>query len=356
MSGRQSQRRAVVAGGGILGTWHALELAAAGFTVEHLEAEAGPMGASVRNFGLVWVSGRRSGAELDVARRARRRWEEVGAAVPGIGFRPMSSLTVACDASARAVMQAFAAHPDAAARSISFLEPDEVRACNPAVRGDVAGALHGADDAVVEPCRAGGVARIWPRPHGKRTRFQPGRRVVARRGPRSSATTGTRWEGDVVVLATGAAYDHLPGTEPIAARLRRVRLQMLETSPFARQRSATSLAGVDTLRYYPAYEVGAPWRCSESRARSQPITTSETMASPAYNGELTIEDTAYAGELVDFALERGPDPRDPRPACCLRIHSGRRFRPSGAAGRASTHSASTATSACASRSTLACGW
>ena len=59
----------------------------AGFAVDHLEAEAGPTGASVRNFGLVWVSGRRSGDELEVARRARRRWEEVGAAVPGIGFR-----------------------------------------------------------------------------------------------------------------------------------------------------------------------------------------------------------------------------------------------------------------------------
>ena len=54
-------RRAVVAGGGIIGTWHALELAEAGFSVDHLEAEAGPTGASVRNFGLIWVSGRRTG-------------------------------------------------------------------------------------------------------------------------------------------------------------------------------------------------------------------------------------------------------------------------------------------------------
>ena len=124
-----------MAGGGILGTWHAFELAEAGFAVDHLEADAGPTGASVRNFGLVWVSGRRSGAELDVARRARRRWEEVGALVPGIGFRPTGSLTVACTSSERAVMEAFARHPDAAARAISFLEPEEVRACNPGRAG-----------------------------------------------------------------------------------------------------------------------------------------------------------------------------------------------------------------------------
>ena len=115
--------RAVVAGGGILGTWHAFELVEAGFAVDHLEAEAAPTGASVRNFGLVWVSGRRSGAELDVALRARRRWEEVGAAVPGIGFRPTGSLTVARTGTEREVMEAFARHPAAAARSIAFLEP-----------------------------------------------------------------------------------------------------------------------------------------------------------------------------------------------------------------------------------------
>src|SRR5271156_4997615 len=97
--------RAVVAGGGIIGTWHAFELAEAGFSVDHLEADAGPAGASGRNFGLVWVSGRGSGAELDVARRARRRWEEVGAAVPGIGFRATGSLTVACTGTERAVME-----------------------------------------------------------------------------------------------------------------------------------------------------------------------------------------------------------------------------------------------------------
>ena len=88
-------KRAVIAGGGVLGTWHALELCRAGFAVQHLEAEAAPQGASVRNFGLIWVSGRRTGDELDAAQRSRHRWEEVAQIVPGIGFRPAGSLTLA---------------------------------------------------------------------------------------------------------------------------------------------------------------------------------------------------------------------------------------------------------------------
>jgi len=144
----------VIVGGGVLGTWHALELCGAGFTVTHMEAEAAPQGASVRNFGLIWVSGRRTGDELDAAQRSRRRWEEVGRVVPDIGFRPAGSLTLASNDEERKVMEEFAAHPDAAARSITFVDPAQVASLNPAVRGDIAGGLHCSVDAVVEPRRA----------------------------------------------------------------------------------------------------------------------------------------------------------------------------------------------------------
>ena len=113
-------------------------------------------------------------------------------------------------------MQAFALHSDAAARSISFLKPDAVHACNPAVQGDVEGALHCTEDAVVEPRQALAALRAHiTAVHGDRYRFHPGCRV-ARTEPRALIdTTGTRWEGDLGVLATGAAYDHLPGSDAL---------------------------------------------------------------------------------------------------------------------------------------------
>jgi FAD dependent oxidoreductase TIGR03364 len=297
--------RAVVAGGGIVGTWHALELAEAGFTVDHLEAEAGPTGASVRNFGLVWVSGRRSGAELDVARRARRRWEEVGALAPGVGFRPMTSLTVATDPAARGVMESFALHPDAAARSIAFLEPDEVRACNPAVRGDVTGALHCTEDAVVEPRQALGALRAHiAATHGERYRFHPRCRVVRAESHALVDTTATRWEGDVAVVATGAAYDHLPGAQALTTGLRRVRLQMLQTAPFA-PRLTSSLADADSLRYYPAYEV-APLAELGDQTPLAAEHHLQLLLVQRPDGGLTIGDTHAYEEPFDFALSEDP--------------------------------------------------
>ncbi len=217
----------------------------------------------------------------------------------------MSSLTVACDDAARAVMEGFAGHPDATARSITFLEPDAARAVNPAVRGAITGALHCAEDAVVEPRPALGALRAHlSGVHGDRYRFHPGRRVAAAEPHALVDTTGTRWEGEVVVLATGAAYDHLPGCEPVASRLRRVRLQMLETAPFATA-VTTSLADVDTLRYYPAYESASLAQLGEQT----PVAAAhhlQLLLVQRPDGGLTIGDTHAYGEPFDFALSEDP--------------------------------------------------
>ena len=67
--------RVTIIGGGILGTAHALEAIQRGHHVTHLEREVEARGATVRNFGLVWVSGR-ADVELDAALRSRELWEQ----------------------------------------------------------------------------------------------------------------------------------------------------------------------------------------------------------------------------------------------------------------------------------------
>jgi len=59
----------MVVGGGILGTMRALFAVASGARVVHFDRHEQPRGASVRNFGLVWVGGRCPGAELRFALR-----------------------------------------------------------------------------------------------------------------------------------------------------------------------------------------------------------------------------------------------------------------------------------------------
>jgi FAD dependent oxidoreductase TIGR03364 len=271
--------------------------------VQHLEADAAPQGASVRNFGLIWVSGRRSGAELDAAVRSRHRWKEVGADVPGVGFRATGSLTLARTDGERKVMEEFAQQPDAAERSTTYLTPDEIVGLNPAVRGDVVGALHCTQDAVVEPRLALGALRNHLLARGSYA-YHPGCRVVSLEAHAVVDISGTRWEADLVVVATGAAFDHLPGTERLAARLRRVRLQMMETAPYAGV-VTTSLADADTLRYYPAYDVVPldPLGSQNAVAAAHHL---QLLLVQRLDGGLTIGDTHAYAEPFDFALAEDP--------------------------------------------------
>src|SRR5260221_915603 len=88
-------QRVVVVGGGVLGMMHAAAARHGGCQVVQLEREAGSRGATVRNCGLGWVSGRATGAELAFALCARELWEELAAVVPGRGFRSQGSVTLA---------------------------------------------------------------------------------------------------------------------------------------------------------------------------------------------------------------------------------------------------------------------
>ena len=117
--------------------------------------------------------------------------------------------------------------------------------------------------------------------------------------------TGSKWEGDVVVVATGTAYDQLPGADAIAAtRLRRVRLQMLETAPFE-QIVTTSLADADSLRYYPAYEA-APLDELPAQSAIAEAHHLQLLLVQRADGGLTIGDTHAYDEPFDFALSEEP--------------------------------------------------
>ena len=181
---RLTQRIAVI-GGGVLGTMHAVTARRRGYEVVHLEREGEARGASVRNFGLVWVSGRRAGAELALALRARELWAELGAAVPGLRFRPAGSLTLAGDDAELRVLKEAAALPDALLRDFELLDP-AASGRNPALRGELTGGLLCRADAIVEPRLA------LPALRGHLASFGEGRQLPmaarTRGGPRSCRT------------------------------------------------------------------------------------------------------------------------------------------------------------------------
>ncbi|QKW06718.1 TIGR03364 family FAD-dependent oxidoreductase [Streptomyces sp. NA04227] len=248
--------RVIVVGGGVVGTMHAWHAVERGHEVVQIEREAEARGASLRNFGLVWVGGRAAGEELEVALRARELWEGIGGRVPDLGFRASGSLTPVCTERELAVAEEVLTRPEAAARGHKFLSADETRALNPALRGELLGALYCERDAQVEPRTAQRALRAELAKSGRYT-FLGGREVREVVGENAVRDDhGDVHRGDSVVLCTGAWLGGLVRELAPELPVRRVRLQMMQTEPLG-ETLTTSVADADSFRYYPAYAGGS---------------------------------------------------------------------------------------------------
>jgi FAD dependent oxidoreductase TIGR03364 len=297
-----SRQRVIIVGGGVLGTMHAVAARRRGFEVVQLERETEARGASVRNFGLVWVSGRKAGPELALALRARELWQELGAEVPGLGFRAAGSLTLAADDAELGLLKEAAARPDAPDRGFELLDPGAVRAVNPALHGEFAGGLLCRLDAIVEPRQVLPALRGYLA--GGAYQWLPGREVtdVAPNAVRDH--TGAWHHGDLVVLCTGAAHTGVAGrylTGGGAGAVRRVRLQMLQTAPLA-ERITTALADGDSLRYYPAYDLPGRGQLTPQSAAASQVRAQLLLVQRA-DGGLTIGDTHEYAEPFAFDVD-----------------------------------------------------
>jgi FAD dependent oxidoreductase TIGR03364 len=294
----------VVVGGGVLGFMHALEASRHGHPVTHLEREPGSRGASVRNFGLIWVSGRAGGPELDLARRARVRWAEIAAEVPGTGFRPNGSLTLARDDAELQLLKEGVARPDAGLRDYELLDPAAVRAVNPALRGEFAGGLWCRADAAVEPRLVPAALRAAlldgtsaQAPY----QWLPGREAVELAPHAVRDHTGAWHRADLVVLCPGAAHTGIAGPHLAAFAqppVRRVRLQMMQTAPLDAELT-TSVADGDSLRYYPAFDLPGRRRLAPQDAPAARV-SAQLLLVQRLDGGLTIGDTHSYDEPFAF--------------------------------------------------------
>ena len=254
----------------------------------------------MRNFGLVWVSGRAAGRELAVAARARQRWEEIAGLVPGTGFRANGSLTVATSEEEWEVLVEAAELPDATERGFELLDAEAARRHNPALTTTVRGALLCRRDAAVESRLVLGVLRQWLAERGG-YRFLPGREVVDIAERSVADSTGEVHGADRVVLCCGAWHSGVLGEILADAPLRRVRLQMLETERYAPELT-TSLADGDSLRYYPAYrELGLGRLGAQTEVATH--WAAQLLLVQRRHGGLTIGDThAAASALLEAPL------------------------------------------------------
>lgn len=297
--------RVTIIGAGILGTAHAWQAVRRGHEVVHLERESEPRGATVRNFGLVWVSGR-SSAELEASLRSRTLWEQLAEEVPGLGFRASGSLTLLRTPSEVAVAEEVCTRADTGRRGFRLLEPAEARAINPALRGKFLAALHCSRDAAVESRQALPAIRDSLQTSGRYT-FLAGTEARDVTGTQVIDDQGRRHDGDVVIVCAGASHGGLVRELAGPLPARRVRLQMMQTAALD-EPLTTAIADGDSLRYYPAY-AGNALDSLRRNEHQDPVADEHRMqllCVQRLNGGLTIGDTHEYREPFPFDVTEAP--------------------------------------------------
>ena len=303
-----TMKRVLVVGGGIIGTMHAYLALKAGHEVVQVERDSLPSSASVRNFGLVWVSGREAGSELQLAIHARELWGQIGSEA-SIGFRPNGSLTVAQSDSEFSVMQEAASMDDASLRGFEILNKREVQDLEPLLAGNFVGALRCTTDAAVEPLLLLSGLRDEMQKNVNYQwlpNFDVDSFTHSDTGNHISDVNGKMISGDLLVLCPGAAHAGFLSKYFNEAPVRKVFLQMGSTVPIA-EKLGHSIADADSMRYYPGFK-----NLSLDRLPPQSKLAAENhmqlLLAPRFDGSFTIGDThlyqePFSHEIIEEPYE-----------------------------------------------------
>jgi FAD dependent oxidoreductase TIGR03364 len=217
-----------VVGAGILGLAHAYAGLRRGLSVVVVDREAEAVGASVRNFGFVTVTGQAAGESWRRAMRSRDVWAEV-APQAGIAVEQVGALVVARRPEAMRLIEAFAATAMGAA--CTLLDAAEARRRHGAALAQpLAGALWSPHELRVESRTAIGRLAAWLEAQGVAFR----RRTAVRAVRSGCLDTG---DGPIaaerIVVCPGDDLATLFPEHIRALGVTRCRLQMLKVRPEA---------------------------------------------------------------------------------------------------------------------------
>lgn len=280
----------IIVGAGIVGLAHALAVAKRGLKVVVFERNPDAVGASIRNFGMIWPIGQPMGTLHDRALKSREIWLEVGAKA-GIHLDSCGSLHLAYRQDELDVIQEFIATTGQENQAIAFLTPQQVADKTPAVITDgLLGALWSDTEIIVDPREAiGKIPGLLSAEYNVDFKFGT---VVTEISSPHLIAGGEKWQADRIFVCSGADFETLYPDIYANSGMTKVKLQMMRTAPQPENwRARAALCGGLTLTHYASFA-----RCPSLAALKTRIET-ETPHFPQWGIHVMMSQNA-AGELI----------------------------------------------------------
>lgn len=298
-------RSAIVIGAGIVGLATARALAKRGYQVTVIERSSKAVGASIRNFGMVWPIGQPEGTLYERALHAKSIWQETLAGAK-CWSQEAGSLHMAYQQDELEVIQQFV--EVSPYRPVSFLNAEETLAKSPAVNPDgLLGSLYSADEMIVDPREAIaaipvyleaalGVTFIW-------------NTAISKVEYPAVFSGEKRWSADEIFVCSGQDFETLYPEQFSAAPLTKCKLQMmrLEAQPDD-WRIGPALCGGLSFIHYHGFKAAASLPGLKARYESEYAEYLKwgihVMASQNGLGEITV------GDSHEYALTFDPFDRE----------------------------------------------
>lgn len=303
MSTKQSADVAIV-GAGIVGLAHALAALKKGLRVVLFEREQFAIGASVRNFGLLWPIGQEPGAGLRRALRSREIWSEVSGQA-GIWLKPNGSLHLAYHDDEWEVLNEFAELYKGEPYDVTLLNPNQAvlhSMKSKSIKTNMLkGALWSTTEATVNPREAIRRIPLWlSEKYGLITRF--GSVVTSIEMPNVKTATET-WKVDKVFICSGADFETLYPQVYNEHKMMKCKLQMMKAVTSRPFELGPSLCAGLTLRHYAAFrkcpslgKVDARYDALLPDYKKEGI---HVLVSQNNQGELIIGDSHHYGTTME---------------------------------------------------------
>jgi D-hydroxyproline dehydrogenase subunit beta len=240
-----------IVGGGIVGLAHAYMALRKGLKVVLFERDQFAVGASVRNFGLIWTIGQEPGPGLERALRSRKHWEEI-ASQAGFWMKNNGSLHVAYHEDEWNVLQEFMELHQNSGYSCSLLSANQVKESSGVVRKDgLLGGLWSETESTVYARDAIRRIPLWlEEKYGLILKF--GHAVKEISLPLIK-TARENWRAGKVFVCSGADFETLYPEIFDMHPVSKCKLQMLKAVPEKPVVLGPTLCAGLTLRHYTAF-------------------------------------------------------------------------------------------------------
>ena len=291
-----SKPSAIIIGAGIVGLATAMALILRGYSVKVFERNDRAVGASIRNFGMIWPIGQATGPLYERAMLSKSIWLQI-CREAGIWHDELGSLHVAYHDDELQVMLEYV-EINRTYRNCSVLTPNETLQKSPGVNPKgLKGALWSSDEMIIESREA--VAQVAAYLAGKGVEFFFNTAISKIES--SKVFSGKRfWQADEIFVCSGADFETLYPEIFLKANITKCKLQMMRlVAQPENWRIGPSLCGGLSMIHYPGFQVAASLPALKNRYQTEfPEYLKwgiHVMVSQNGNGELTIGDSHEYG-------------------------------------------------------------